>query len=124
MEAGSSNMVGQSVRRVVFAAMFSACALTPEPSEHSYPAPKTKEECMQLFVDILEIQGQRSYHMSSLDRDRKKLEEGDMSARKFRKRAARWRKIESRLQRKVTHMYDVGYESGCFNKMEENDGTQ
>ena len=104
--------------------IFSACVATPDVAEHSYPTPRTKEDCMQLFVDILEKQGQRTYHMSSLESDREKLEKGKMSVKKFRKRAHRWRKIEARLQREVTYMYDVGYESGCFNKVEENDSTQ
>ena len=56
---------------------------------------KSKEDCMQLFADILDVQKEREIGFIQMEIDVKALEAGKMSVRKFRKRRVEWQKKEN-----------------------------
>ena len=95
-----------------------ACTV-PQSRQDDYPEPKSKEDCMQLFADILDVQKEREIGFIQMEIDVKALEAGKMSVRKFRKRRVAWQKKENMLRHKVTSMYDVGYKHGCFDEEEK-----
>ena len=86
-----------------------------------YPAPENRHDCMQLFVDVLEMQGLRNLKMMAMDEARKKFLKGDISERKYFKIRDAWLKEEKQLRSNVTHIYDVGYEYGCFDEVPKNE---
>ncbi len=86
----------------------------PKAHKFSYPMPETKEDCMQLFEDIMSVQSKREEGFIQIENDLRSLEAGGMSVRKFRKKRLEWLSYEKDLRIKVTHMYDIGYKYGCF----------
>jgi hypothetical protein len=89
----------------------------------SYPTPQSKEDCMQLFVDVLAIQNRRSSASNDMGRHTAQFNGGNMSVSKYRKKYEKWQREERIMRASVTHMYDLGYEFGCFdeNKVWEED---
>ena len=69
---------------------------------------------MQLFVDVLAIQKKRSDIGDEMQRKTKLFNKGKLSVRKYRKHRYNWLKTEATLQKRVTHIYDVGYKHDCF----------
>lgn len=81
-----------------------------------YPVPTTKEDCMQLFTDVLNIQKRRNEASDQMSVYTNQINAGKMSVRKYRKKHHEWVAIENRLRGHVTHIYDVGYDAGCFDE--------
>lgn len=100
--------------------------------EPSYPTPSSKEECYQLFIDILEVQRQRDVIREDFNITLTDYSQGLVSKKSFNKEKKKWFSKEAELRDKATLMYDVGYKSNCFSpvvqfesKEETNsDGTQ
>ena len=101
------------------AILLSFACTVPQSRPDAYPEPKSKEDCMQLFADILDVQKEREIGFIQMEIDVKALEAGKMSVRKFRKRRVEWQKKENVLRARVTRMYDVGYKHGCFDQEEK-----
>lgn len=91
-----------------------SCVTPPAVIISAYPAPQTQEDCMQLFVDVLAIQKKRSDAGDEMQRRTALFNKDEMGVRKYRKHWAEWLKAEESLRKRVTHIYDVGYEHGCF----------
>ena len=71
---------------------------------------------MQLFTDVLVIQKKRNNAADEMGVYTEKLEAGKISVRKYRKQWHTWLDKENRMRDMVTHIYDVGYDAGCFNE--------
>lgn len=69
---------------------------------------------MILFADISEIQRIRHELMDEMAEWRQKLNNGEMTKKRFHRRRLKWLDSEARLRKEVTHMYDIGYARGCF----------
>ena len=82
---------------------------------YAYPPPQNKEDCMQLFQDILKIQDQRSEASDLMSFDTKKFKAGEMTKEVYHGKRMGWLAVEGRLRHQVTHLYDIGYAGGCFN---------
>ena len=93
------------------------------PSRFSYPTPTTKDDCMQLFRDVLSIQEVRNRASDRINGWARLFEEGKIRPGKYRKKYHKWQTEENILRKRVTLMYDVGYAAGCFdeNKQWQND---
>ena len=102
------------MRRFLFMIfVFLGCAAhTP----YAYPAPQNKQDCMQLFSDVLDIQQARNRKMHKMAMARDLFQRGAITEKKYHKIRTVWLKEERHLQTHVTHIYDVGYEYGCFAK--------
>ena len=81
-----------------------------------YPKPQTQEGCMQLFTDVLKIQKKRNKAADEMGVYTERLEAGKTSVRKYRKQYHAWLSKENRMRDMVTHIYDVGYDAGCFDE--------
>jgi len=99
---------------LIITAVAAVSCFKPKAHKFSYPLPETKEDCMALFEDILATQAKREAGFMKIEKDLGRLQAGDMSVRKFRKKRVEWIDYEKNLQTKVAHMYDIGYTYGCF----------
>ena len=81
-----------------------------------YPVPTSQEDCMRLFTDVLSMQRQRNAAADQMSAYTDRINAGKMSVRKYRKKYSEWKAIENRLRGHVTHIYDAGYEAGCFDE--------
>ena len=103
--------------------MMMSCATAPTTVTPDYPAPQSKEACMQLFVDVLAIQKKRSDAADEMHRITSSFNTGKMSVRKYRAHHYDWLAVEETLRKRVTHIYDVGYKHGCFERCMRNTPT-
>ncbi len=86
----------------------------PADEKPMYPVPTSKEACYQLFVDILEVQKKRDVIREDFNITLTDYSLGRVSKKSFNKEKKKWFAQEDELRRKVTAMYDIGYEHNCF----------
>lgn len=101
--------------RVAIFILLSACSHDSVQSI-DYDIPKTKEDCMQLFTDIMDIQKQREAGFTEMQKQTAIFKAGNISVKKYRKKRIEWLNFEREMRNKVTKMYDIGYEHKCFDK--------
>tara|TARA_S200000501_G_C20574689_1_gene634504 strand:+ start:258 stop:569 length:312 start_codon:yes stop_codon:yes gene_type:complete len=93
--------------------LMSACATTHQHNFVTSP-PANKQDCMNLFESIHEIQEQREIYRTKMDHNIDKFKSGKMSKRRFQKKRETWLNDEGELRSSVTTLYDIGYEYKCF----------
>jgi hypothetical protein len=74
---------------------------------------------MQLFEDVLSIQAVRNRRSDEIGGWTTRFKNGDLSVRSYRKKYHRWQTEERILANRVTFIYDVGYDAGCFDQNKE-----
>ena len=79
-----------------------------------YAEPTTKEACYKLFTDILEVQKMRDIVREDFNITLQDYSEDKTSQVLFNKEREAWTQREAELRKRVTAMYDAGYENGCF----------
>ena len=99
-------------KAIALFALLTSCAHIK--SYDGYPVPTTKEDCMQLFRDIQEIQSTRRALMNEMSQATQTFEDGRMSRARFQKKREAWLESDGHHRRNVTFLYDIGYEYGCF----------
>jgi len=79
-----------------------------------YEPPLTRSDCMRLFVEINDIQEERNKEMDRMARYTRAFKLGAISQWRFHNKRESWLLTERRLRTKAAHLYDIGYEHGCF----------
>jgi len=76
--------------------------------------PTTRNDCMNLFKSINEIQDQRHIYMDQMHKATYRFDNGKMSKKRYHKKREIWLDDEKHLRKLVGQLYDIGYEYRCF----------
>jgi|LWDU01.1.fsa_nt_gi hypothetical protein len=78
--------------------------------------PLSRSDCMDIFVKINHIQEKRNNKMDTMARYTRAFKSGVISRWRFHNKRESWLLTERRLRTEAAHLYDIGYEHGCFDE--------
>ncbi len=73
-----------------------------------------EQHCMQMFRNILVIQDERDANNVLMSEITNSYNEDEISREEHAEFFKRWRVVEDQMRTKVTALYDVAYDEGCF----------
>lgn len=100
--------------RYVFVFLFLTCSCATAHYNFAKHPPQNKQDCMNLFTNINNIQAQRKAGMHKMDRHTDMFKSGNISKKAFHEKRTTWLEEENELRTYVNTLYDIGYAHHCF----------
>jgi hypothetical protein len=104
------------IRIIVLSLLLSACANHNHVPVTATPDQLTEFEhyCMQMFRSILIIQGERDANNVLMNEVTDSYRDSEISREEHAAFFEKWKAVEDQMRTKVTALYDVAYDEGCF----------
>ena len=100
------------IRLTILMMVFIGCS-TAHHDFNQHP-PTTRNDCINLFKNINEIQDQRHVYMDRMHKTTLRFNAGNIQRKRYHKKREMWLDDEKHLRKLVGQLYDIGYEYRCF----------